>query len=72
MKLSPEEAVTALTINAAAALGKADSIGSIDVGKRGNVLILEYPSYRFLPYHGGLNCVEKVIINNNKEKTNRI
>ncbi|MDR0865790.1 MAG: imidazolonepropionase [Candidatus Symbiothrix sp.] len=62
MKLSPEEAVTALTINAAAALGKADSIGSIDVGKKGNVIILQYPSYKFLPYHVGMNCVEKVCL----------
>jgi len=61
MKLSPEEAVTALTINAAAAMGKAASIGSIDVGKKGNIIILEYPSYQFLPYHAGINCVEKVI-----------
>jgi imidazolonepropionase len=61
MKLSPEEAVTGLTINAAAALGKADSIGSIDVGKKGNMIILEYPSYKFLPYHVGMNCVERVL-----------
>ena len=62
MKLSPEEAVTALTINAAAALGKAGSTGSIDVGKKGNIIILEYPSYKFLSYNAGMNCVEKVII----------
>jgi imidazolonepropionase len=61
MQLTPEEAVTALTLNAAAALGKADSIGSIDVGKKGNIIILEYPSYKFLPYHVGMNCVEKTI-----------
>jgi imidazolonepropionase len=61
MKLTPEEAVTALTINAAAALGKADSIGSIDVGKKGDIIILEYPSYKFLPYHAGMNCVEEII-----------
>jgi len=61
MKLSPEEAVIALTINAAAAVGKADSIGSIDVGKKGDIIILEYPSYKFLPYHVGINIVEKVI-----------
>ncbi|MDL2323242.1 imidazolonepropionase [Bacteroidales bacterium OttesenSCG-928-A17] len=61
MKLTPEEAVTALTINAAAALGKEKSIGSIDVGKKGDVIILGYPSYKFLPYHAGMNCVERVI-----------
>ncbi|GHT01682.1 imidazolonepropionase [Bacteroidia bacterium] len=61
MKLSPEEAVTALTINAAAALGKEKSIGSIDVGKKGDIIILEYPSYKFLPYHVSMNCVSRTI-----------
>jgi imidazolonepropionase len=63
MQLSPEEAVTALTINSAAAAGKADRIGSIDVGKQGDLVILEYPSYKFLPYHTGMNIVEKIIKN---------
>ena len=61
MKLSIEEAVTALTINAAAALGKADSLGSIDVGKKANIIILAYPTYKFLAYNVGMNCVEKTI-----------
>lgn len=61
MQLSPEEALTALTINGAAAVGKADKTGSIDVGKQGDLVILEYPSYKFLPYHIGMNIVEKVI-----------
>lgn len=61
MKLTPEEAVSALTINAAAALGKEKSIGSIDVGKKGDIVILAYPNYMFLPYHAGMNCVERTI-----------
>lgn len=61
MNLTPEEAVTALTINGAAAVGRADSIGSIDVGKKGDLVFLEYPSYRFIPYHIGVSTVEKVI-----------
>lgn len=61
MRLSPEEAVTALTINGAAAVGRADKIGSIDIGKQGDLVILEYPSYQFLPYHIGMNIVEKVV-----------
>lgn len=63
MKLSPEEAVTALTINGAAAIGRADSIGSIDVGKKADLILLQYPSYKFLPYHIGMNIVETVIKN---------
>jgi imidazolonepropionase len=42
-------------------VGKADKIGSIDIGKQGDLVILEYPSYKFLPYHIGMNIVEKVI-----------
>jgi imidazolonepropionase len=61
MGLSPEEIVTALTLNAAAALGRADAIGSLDPGKQGDVLILDSPSYRFIPYHIGVSTVEKVI-----------
>ncbi len=61
MQLSVEEAVTAMTINGAAAVGRADQIGSIDVGKQGDIIILDYPSYKFLPYHIGMNIVERVI-----------
>jgi imidazolonepropionase len=61
MNLSPEEIVTALTINGAAALDRAEVVGSIDPGKQGDVIILENPSYRFIPYHLGVSTVEKVI-----------
>ena len=61
MNLSPEEAVTAYTINSAAAINRADTIGSIDVGKQGDMILLKYPSYKFLPYYVGMNCVETVI-----------
>ena len=61
MKMSPEEAVTALTINGAAAVGRASEIGSISVGKRADVILLKYPSYKFLPYHVGMNLVDTVI-----------
>ncbi|MDD3332708.1 MAG: imidazolonepropionase, partial [Proteiniphilum sp.] len=60
MQLTPEEAVTAFTLNSAAALGRADRIGSIDVGKQGDLLLLQFPSYKFLPYHVGMNIVERV------------
>jgi len=61
MNISIEEAITALTINGAAALDRADTTGSLDVGKIGDVIILEYPSYKFIPYHIGVSTVEKVI-----------
>ena len=61
MKLSPEEAVTALTINGAAAVGRADKVGSLDTGKQGDAVILDFPSYKFLPYHAGMNIVKTVV-----------
>jgi imidazolonepropionase len=61
MDITTEEAVTALTINAAAAIDRADTIGSIDVGKQGDLTVLEYPSYKFIPYHIGISTVDKVV-----------
>jgi len=61
MNLAPEEIVTALTLNGAAALGRAQVAGSLDPGKQGDVVVLEHPSYRFIPYHLGVSTVEKVI-----------
>lgn len=61
MKLTPEEALTALTINGAAALGREKKVGSIDVGKKADLVLLKFPSYKFLPYHIGMNIVDTVI-----------
>ena len=61
MGITPEETVTAYTLNAAAALGRSDTIGSLDVGKTGDVVVLEFPSYLYIPYHIGVNSVEKTI-----------
>ncbi len=61
MGMTPEETVTAYTLNAAAALGRSDTIGSLDVGKAGDVVVLEFPSYLYIPYHIGVNSVEKTI-----------
>lgn len=61
MDITTEEAVSALTINSAAALDRADTIGSIDVAKQGDLVVLESPSYKFIPYHVGVNSVEKVV-----------
>ncbi|MGV8145543.1 MAG: imidazolonepropionase [Alkaliphilus sp.] len=63
MKLTTEEAINAFTINAAASVDRADSIGSIDVGKKADIIVLEFPSYKFIPYHIGVSTVEKVIKN---------
>jgi imidazolonepropionase len=61
MKMSVEETITALTLNGAAALDLASETGSIEVGKSGDVVILEFENYRMLPYYVGMNCVNTVI-----------
>lgn len=61
LDLTPAEIVSALTLNAAAALGMAESIGSLDPGKQADILILQHPSHVFLPYHLGVNTVDTVI-----------
>lgn len=63
MKMSIEEIITALTINAACAVNKNNNIGSIEIGKKADIIILEYPSINFLPYNAGVNIVETVIKN---------
>lgn len=63
MKMSIEEIISALTINAAVAVGKEDKVGSIEIGKKADIIILEYPSIHFLPYHAAVNIVETVIKN---------
>ncbi|HBD64116.1 MAG TPA: imidazolonepropionase, partial [Clostridiales bacterium] len=71
MNMSIEEIVTALTINAAAALGRDSKIGSIEKGKKADIIILEYPSIHFLPYHAGVNIVETVIKNGEIVRSNQ-
>ena len=57
MKLSVEETITALTLNGAAALQRADCIGSIEVGKQGDFVVLNSGDYHILPYYIGMNSV---------------
>ena len=63
MGMSIEEVITALTINGAAAVGRADTIGSIEKGKKADIIMLKYPSIHFMPYHTAINLVETVIKN---------
>jgi len=65
MDMSPEEAISALTINAACALDKGDEIGSIEKGKNADLLIIDAPHYNHLFYNFGVNLVEKVFKNGN-------
>jgi len=64
MKLTPEEAINAATLNGAYAMGIANQYGSITKGKKANLIITKkVPSYNYLPYAFGENNIDKVIIN---------
>jgi imidazolonepropionase len=63
MKMTVAEAITASTINAAYSLEMGDRVGSLEVGKQADILIMDMPSYKFLPYHFGSNNVQTVIKN---------
>jgi imidazolonepropionase len=63
MRMSPAEAITASTINAAHAVNRANEVGSLEVGKKADVTILDVPNHKFLGYRFGVNLVDKVIKN---------
>jgi len=63
MKMTPAEALTAATINGAHALQRASSIGSLEIGKSADLLMLSVPDYREIPYHFGVNLVDLVMKN---------
>jgi imidazolonepropionase len=63
-KMLPEEAINAVTINSAYAMGVSDELGSIAIGKRANVFITKpISSYAFMPYYYGHNKIETIILN---------
>lgn len=61
MKLDPSEALAAATINAAAAIGLESRVGSLEVGKQADIVILDAPSHRHIPYRMGQGVVSTVI-----------
>jgi imidazolonepropionase len=61
MKLTPAQAVAAATINAAAAIAASDQLGSLEVGKQADLIILSVDDYRHLGYRFGTNLVQTVI-----------
>ncbi len=66
MKMTPEEAINAATINGAYAMGLSNQCGSITKGKKANLIVTkEIPSYGFLPYSFGNNHIDSVIIAGN-------
>lgn len=64
MKMLPEEAINAATINAAYAMGIKTEAGSISIGKKANLIFTKpIPSLAYLPYSFGSNLIDKVMIN---------
>lgn len=70
MKMTPEEAINAATINGAYAIGVSDQLGSISVGKKANLIITKILNhYNEIPYNFSNNVIEQVIINGVKQKS---
>ena len=63
MKLTPAEAINCATINAAFAIDRAHEIGSLEVGKKADLILLDIDNHNKLPYFFGINSVETVIKN---------
>jgi len=61
MKMTPAEAICASTFNAACAIGLNNNIGSLEIGKQADIIVLDCPSHLFIPYHAGVNLVEKIV-----------
>lgn len=60
LKMTPNEVLNAVTINAAYAINREDEIGSIEVGKKADLVIFDAPNIEYLMYHFGINHVHKV------------
>ncbi len=64
MKMLPEEAINAATLNGAFAMGLEKEVGSITIGKRANLIITRpIPSIAYIPYAFGSNLIDKVLVN---------
>lgn len=63
MKMTTEEALTASTINAAHSIERAPDIGSLEEGKRADIVVFDALNRKYFPYHYGINLAEKVFKN---------
>jgi len=61
MRLSSAEAITAATINAAHAINRASEVGSLEEGKKADLIVLDVPNHRFIGYRFGVNLVDSVV-----------
>lgn len=72
LKMTPNEVLTAVTINAAYAIDRADKIGSIEVGKNADFVVFDAPNVEYLMYHFGINHTKKVYKNGNLVVDNKV
>ena len=63
MKMTTDEALVASTINAAHAIERADEIGSLEEGKKADIVVFDALNHKFFAYHYGVNLAEKVFKN---------
>ena len=63
MRITVEEALVGATINGAHAISRAQDVGSIEVGKRANILVCDIDNYNEIPYRIASNVVQKVFRN---------
>jgi imidazolonepropionase len=63
MRMTTEEALTASTINAANSIDRAHEIGSLEEGKKADIVVFDAPNHKYLSYHYGINLAEKVFKN---------
>ena len=61
MRMTPAEAISAATINAAHAINRAHLVGSLEPNKQADIVIMDVPNHAHIPYHFGVNLVDKVI-----------
>ncbi len=62
-RMTPKEVIQATTLDAARSMGQEKEIGSLGIGKKADLILLDIPNYRYLPYHFGVDHVECVIKN---------
>lgn len=72
LKMTPNEVFTAVTINAAYAIDRADKIGSIEVGKNADFVVFDARNVEYLMYHFGINHTKKVYKNGNLVVDNKV
>lgn len=60
LKMTPNEVLTAVTINAAHCVDRATEIGSIEIGKKADIAVFDAPNVEYLMYHFGINHIDRV------------